>query len=279
MKFDAYFIILCPGTNREVGQIQQETPFLGYPFIAGEQANILAKALKVQISETLIMPAILEVRKDLSVAPIHIGREPGRYFHQHLLGRLIEERFKLEKGGIVCIKDTCKVMNQLKRKLIKCQQGKMAASLSLAITPSAAAASAAAAAEEGLIVNKQIKKQTTLQDLPLEVLENIFSSQDVASLAKSARTCRLFYMIACNVLILCLNNQLTFLKQALPQTNGEVISLEAEVQDQSLDRWSDNRHPVPFRELENRVETAKQLLADIAQWTRHWSPTRLKTCY
>lgn len=276
MKFDAYFIILCPGTNSEVSQIQRETPFLDYPFIAGEQANVLAKALKVQISKDMFMPAILEVRKGtLSVDSIYIGREPGRYFHHHLLTRLIDERCKLESSGIICIKDTYEVMNQLKRKLIKCQQGKMAASFSLEIITSPT---------KGLITtykNKQIKKQKTLQDLPLELLENIFSfySHDISSLVKTSRTCRIFYITACNVMILCLRNQMTFLKPALPQENGKVICHETEVRDQSLDRWSNNEQPIPFRELQKRVQETKENLLNIAQWTRHWSPRRLKTSY
>lgn len=242
---------------------------MDYPFIAGEGALQLAKALKVQMSDTLLMPAILEVRKNtLSVEAIHIGREPGRYFHQHLLGRLIEERFKLESSAIICVKDTYKVMNQIKRKRTKCQHGNMV-TLSLTIpTPTVS-----------IEKNNVIKKHKQIQDLPLEILENIFSycSHDIPSLIKSARTCRLFYITACNVSILCLKNQMIYLKQALPRTyDGEVICHEAEVRDQSLDRWSDTRQPISFRELENRLENAKQKLSLLAHWT---TSTRLSNCY
>ncbi|KAG2197416.1 hypothetical protein INT47_005669 [Mucor saturninus] len=268
LKYDAYFIIVCPGTDEEVAEIQRSTPFMDYPFIAGEGAMQLAKALKVQMSDTLLMPAILEVRKEtLSVEAIHIGREPGRYFHQHLLGRLMEERYKLESSAIICVKDTYKVMNQIKRKRMKCQQGNMVA-LSLALP------TASVSAKEPEV----IKDRKQIQDLPLEILETIFSyySHDIPSLIKSARTCRLFYITACNVSILCLKNQMIYLKQALPQTHdGEVICHEAEVRDQSLDRWS-NRQPISFRELENRLENAKQKLLLLAHWT---TSTRLSNGY
>lgn len=307
MKYDAYFIILCPGTNAQVEEIQRNTPFFDYPFIAGEQASILAKALKVQFSEEEFMPAILEVSPGtLAVNPIYIGRGPGNYFHQYLLKKLIDDRCKLETKGIICIRDINEMINQLKRKLKKCQNRELAlATLSWSTRPLSSpkltkpaddandnntsttnttntpstittkeSVSALSKMDTGISSDKQTKKQL-LVDLPLEILEIIFSSycDDINSLVKASGTCRLFYIAICNVLILRLRNEMSYIKPALPQENGIVIWDEADVFDPSLDRWSENNgEGIPFSELQRRVSSATQLISNISQWTLRWSP-------
>ncbi|GAA5809383.1 hypothetical protein MFLAVUS_002791 [Mucor flavus] len=291
LRFDAYFIIICPGTNTQVREIQQNTPFLDYPFIAGEQALTLAKALKVHICDEEIMPAILEVSKGtLSVDPIYIGRGPGHYFHQFLLKRLKEERCNLERRGIICIRDSQEIINQVKRRIQKCLAGNLATAILLS-TPGALKTSTQDqlilspstinkdAKDDSNVKNKQTKKQRSFADLPLEVLEIIFSSlcNDVPSLVKAAGTCRVFYVAVCNVMILCLRTQMTWVKPALPLQNGMVIWDEAEVTDESLDRWSSNEYGIPFRDLQTRVSAMKDLLLSISQWTNYWSPRRRRT--
>lgn len=306
LKYDAYFIVLCPGTNAQVEEIQRSIPFLGYPFIAGEQASILAKALKVQFSEIEFMPAILEVSPGtLAVNPIYIGRGPGNYFHQYLLKKLIDDRCKLETKGIICIRDINEMINQLKRKIKKCQNGELAlAALSLSTRPLSSpkpaepaddakssasttyttdtpstittteSVSALSKMDTDTSTDKQTKKQL-LVDLPLEILEIIFSSycDDINSLVKTSGTCRLFYIAICNVLVLRLRNEMSYIKPALPQENGIVIWDEADVFDPSLDRWSENNgEGIPFSELNRRVSSATQLISSISQWTLRWSP-------
>lgn len=275
-------------------EIQQNTPFLDYPFIAGDQAIQLAKALKVHICDEEIMPAILEVSKGtLSVDPIYIGRGPGQYFHQFLLRRLKEERCKLESKGIICIHDSHEVINQLKRRIAKCLSGNLVTVTLVSthppgvrvpgqsILPSASSLSLVNkdARDDCNVKNKQTNKQRSLADLPLEILETIFSTlcHDIPSLVKIAGTCRVLYIAVCNIMISSLRTQIAWLKPALPQENGEVIWDEAEVTNESLDRWSSNEHGIPFRELQVRVLDLKDLLINISQWTRYWSPRRLRT--
>lgn len=273
------------------------------------------------------MPAILEVHPTtLSVDPVYIGRGPGNYFHNFLLKRLLEDRCKSEMKGIICLRDIQETINQLKRKIIKCQDGKMAAT-SLVMSPSPWSTRKPFSArllatsptmrsppprptstdgfeqEQATLINEEEpplsplpamnsnitirsdttttkhKKDRSLDKLPSEILELIFSSycDDVSSLVKTSRTCRLFYISICNVLTLNLRYQMICLKPALPQENGKVIWDEAEVANQNLDRWSSNNGDgVPFRELQRRVSKANELLLNINKWTRHWSPGRLR---
>lgn len=282
------------------------------------------------------MPAILEVSKGtLSVDPIYIGRGPGHYFHHYLLKRLIEERCKMEMKGIIYLTDMSEIINQLKRKITKCQDGKMASpslnswknglnidksplparllstsplKISPPLTPAQAQEEEAATLsaptsplpslsntattikdttlgtttttttttkEEDTLPTKE--KRRSLDDLPLELLEIVFNcfSNDIPSLVKLSATCRAFYIAVCNVMILRLRNQMTWLKPALPhQQQGNVLEDEAEVTDQSLDRWSGSQteEGIPFRELQDRVLTTKDLISNITFWTRHWNP-------
>lgn len=251
------------------------------------------------------MPAILEVSKGtLSVDPIYIGRGPGHYFHHYLLKRLIEERCKMEMKGIIYLTDMSEIINQLKRKITKCQDGKMASpslnswknglnidksplparllstsplKISPPLTPAQAQEEEAATLSAPTSPLPTKEKRRSLDDLPLELLEIVFNcfSNDIPSLVKLSATCRAFYIAVCNVMILRLRNQMTWLKPALPhQQQGNVLEDEAEVTDQSLDRWSGSQteEGIPFRELQDRVLTTKDLISNITFWTRHWNP-------
>ncbi|KAL7335211.1 hypothetical protein PS15p_200716 [Mucor circinelloides] len=301
LKHDAYFLVLCPGTNAQVGQIQAKTPFLDYPFISTEGGAVqLVKALKVHLSDTEFMPAMLRVANNLAVDSVYIGRGPGQYFHQYLLKRLIETRCKQEMSGIVCLRDAHEIMNQLKRKSIKCQQGKMAPNwinLTRPLTAQHLSRSPTKRSPPPLIndsdeaiaisdINDGPMNDTThlgqntatgrlIDDVPSEILELILDclTCDIASLVKASRTCRKFYIAICNVLAASIRRQMTYLEPALPHQDNQVVWDEADVTDESLDRWSGG-YPegFPYRELSKRVSDARNTLIRTSEWTRHWSP-------
>ncbi|KAG2202166.1 hypothetical protein INT46_005804 [Mucor plumbeus] len=298
-RHDAYFLVLCPGTNAQVGQIQEKTPFLDYPFISTEGGAVeLVKALKVHLSDTEFMPAMLQVAANsLAVDSVYIGRGPGQYFHQYLLKRLVEARCKQEMSGIVCFRDAHEIMNQLKRKTIKCQQGKMASNwinltrpltaqhLSKSPTKKSPSPLIGNESDEAIAISSDYNERMSVIDfdqsiinrlynLPSEVLEIIFDylSDDIPSLVRASRTCRKFYIAICNVLITSIRRQMAILKPALPQQNNQVVWDEAEVADESLDRWSVDKEGVPYRELLKRVSDTRNLLIGTSEWTRYWSP-------
>ncbi|ORZ23353.1 hypothetical protein BCR42DRAFT_487339 [Absidia repens] len=126
LQKDAYFIVLCPGADDQVAQIQNKTNF-NYPFIASEQAISLGKALKMNMSDDELWPATMEVTKDtLDVTPIYIGRSAGHYYHQYLLKLLVRERGRCEMKGVIAMREAYDTVDRLKRKIIKCEKKSMA---------------------------------------------------------------------------------------------------------------------------------------------------------
>ncbi|CEP07852.1 hypothetical protein [Parasitella parasitica] len=288
LKHDAYFVVLCPGTNAQVGQIQKKTPFLDYPFISTDGGAVeLVRILKVHLSDAEFMPAMLQVTPhNLAVKSVYIGRGPGQYFHQYLLKRLTEARCQQEISGVNCLRDANDITNQLKRKSIKCQQGKMASSWINLTRPITAQHSSITSTkrplnsdgDEAITMSNHATAEcnqstSRLYDLPPEILETILDclSSDIPSLVKVSGTSRKFYVAVCNVLISSIRHQIAFLKPGLPQQNGQVV-WETSVADESLDRWSDKLEGVPYHELFRRVSDTEDLLAQIVKWTRHWSP-------
>ncbi|KAI8362708.1 hypothetical protein EDC96DRAFT_512273 [Choanephora cucurbitarum] len=260
LKHDAYFIILCPGTNREVQEIQHKTPFLDYPFVSSEGgANRLVKALKVQLSEEEFMPAILSVSPHtLSVDSVYIGRGPGQYFHQHLLNRLIHLRLKQEQTGIYLVQQAHETIQLLKRRQLKCQEGNLAmARLSLSVpTPT-----------EPVVCEPSVFDQ-----LPSELVEWILSSFELNELVKASGTCRLFYRAVCQVMIIQVRAQVASLASALPPLDRD----ESEVI--LLDRWSDTYlEGASFDILSSFISTLSNTLSEIDRWTKQWSPRRTRS--
>lgn len=278
MKLDAYFIILCPGTNAQVRQVQQQTPFMDYPFISTEGgANSLVKALKVRISDQEFMPAILEVSEgNLFVDCVYIGRGPGQYFHQFLLKRLIDDRCKQESVGITCLRHARELINQLKRRSIKCQEGNLVSTW-MSLHSNHVPDSPSKPAPEVMEGTTQIEKR--FNDLPAEMLEMILSSYclDIPLLVKASRTCRAFYVAVCNEMMMRLRTQMTWLKTALPHLHGDVIYTDSNVADESLDRWSGIPEGIAYRDLCRRVTDTQNLLVQISHFTRHWSPRRMRS--
>lgn len=300
MKHDAYFLVLCPGTNAQVGQIQAKTPFMDYPFISTEGGAVeLVRALKVHLSDTEFMPAMLRVANNLAVDSVYIGRGPGQYFHQYLLKKLIETRCKQEMSGIVCLRDAHEIINQVKRKSIKCQQGKLASNWINLTRPLTAqhlsrsptkrsppplptdsdeAIAIAGMNDEPMKDITHIQHDTTsrlIDDIPSEILELVLDclADDTPSLVRASSTCRKFYVAICNVLIASIRRQMACLEPVLPHQEGQVVWDEADVADESLDRWSGGcQEGFSYRELSSRVSDARDVLIRTSEWTRHWSP-------
>ncbi|KAI9478831.1 MAG: hypothetical protein EXX96DRAFT_539891 [Benjaminiella poitrasii] len=290
LKQDAYYIILCPGTDEEVREIQERTPFLDYPFISFEgNGKRLAKTLKIQLSEHELMPAILEVdSKALSVNSIYIGRGPGLYFHRYLLKRLADSRYHQETNGICALRDAHEIINLLKRRAIKCQEGRLVppcwisnikhadsheSKLSTTLTT---IVKEPYAEEQSLLKESSSSSSSKIYDLPPEILEMIFFffNDDVCSLVKASGTSRTFYVAVCISMTLRLRIHAAHLKPSLPQINGQVIWDETEVSNNRLDRWTEDPEGIPYRELCRRVSTLRSLLFNITEWTGYWSPRR-----
>ncbi|KAI8885584.1 hypothetical protein K501DRAFT_322401 [Backusella circina FSU 941] len=312
LKKDAYFIIICPGTNSELAEIQQTTPFLEYPFIGGDQALSIAKALELYYSDNEIKPAILEVSKDTLIVQLICGdRGPGRYYHRHLLSRLIELRREREITGILCLREGQEVIGKIKRKITKCQQGKLAPA-SLLVSPRASKPDTTkfesnfGNASDNNFPNLHVKhanntscgtltnvKDDAIQhsflptptahvvasdkfaNLPLEILEVIFShlKSDIKSLVNVTGVCRVFYIAACNVIIFHLRNQMSFLELALPRENGKITYLEDDI---ASDKLLERPKEIGYRELQQRVADTQKLLIGITQWSDRWSPRKIK---
>jgi hypothetical protein len=245
---------------------------MDYPFISTDGgANRLVKVLKVRVSDQEFMPAILEVSNGtLSVDSVYIGRGPGQYFEDVLFKRLIDERCKQEYKGIIYSIDTRELINQLKRRAIKCQEGNLASAW---LSWHSNLPQPVAVPEEE---TSQIQKR--FDDLPPELVEIILSyCLDISSLVKASRTCRAFYIAVCNVLIMRLRNQMACLKPALPDLNYQVIYCEKDLADESLDRWSGGHSEgIAYRDLCKRVSDTQNLLVQTSQFTRQWSPRRMK---
>ncbi|KAI7901838.1 uncharacterized protein BX663DRAFT_90291 [Cokeromyces recurvatus] len=256
LKQDAYYVILCPGTDEEVREIQERTPFLNYPFISSEgNGKSLAKALKVQLSEHEFMPAILEIENEtLSVNTIYIGRGPGLYFHRYLFKRLIDARYHQESNGICSLRDAHEIVNLLKRRAVKCQEKRLVPppnwinhstcnnndKTKLSTSINTLVKEEIQTIDEGTTTihsssEKRLTSSSSINDLPPELFEIIFSffEDDISSLVKAS-----------------------------------------EVSDQSLDRWEGNPEGIPYRELCKRVSKLRCLLFNITEWTSYWSPRR-----
>lgn len=269
LKYDTYFVILCPGSDAEVRDVQLKTPFLGYPFISTYGgANELVKALKVQLSDQEFMPAILQVNSsNLSVTTIYFGRAPGQYFHNYLFDVLDSNRLRKEQDGRACCRSIQQNIDQIKRRITKCRDGKLGASW---ISPPSIHPSASPAECRSINSEKEENSNANI-DLPPEVLELIFGNlvDDIRSLASTAGVCRLFYISVCNALIIYLRSEMEWLKSALPQ-NINIRLEEAETHFQNLDRWFAREEGVPLNELTQHIEYTTNLLASIQTWTKHW---------
>jgi len=274
---------------------------MDYPFISTEGGAVeLVRALKVHLSDTEFMPAMLRVANNLAVDSVYIGRGPGQYFHQYLLKQLIETRCKQEMSGIVCLRDAHEIINQLKRKSLKCQQGKLASNWINLTRPLTAqhlsrppakqsppppllngsdeAIAIADMDDEPMkdITHTQHDTTSRLTDhVPSEILELVLGclADDTPSLVRASSACRKFYVAVCNVLIASIRRQMACLEPVLPHQEGQVVWDEADVADESLDRWSGGcQEGFPYRELSKRVSDARDVLIRTSEWTRHWSP-------
>ncbi|KAI9264355.1 hypothetical protein BDA99DRAFT_537066 [Phascolomyces articulosus] len=289
LKRDAYFIVICPGDEEAVADIQKETPFMQYPFIGGEQAEMLGQSLKINMSETELWPATLEVEQGtLATKPISIGRAPGQYQHMRLLQKLFIERCRLEMQGIEAMAEAWNLIDQQKRRIVKCREKKLAGyNLSLSLprkqeeTPSLLTETEKPTEEKDHDEDEAIdvfSKCRPLHDvLPHEVLDLVMSfTADTRALVKAARTSRTFYLTACNVIIAWLRESIQQVQCALPKKDGQALADEDETVSIGLNRWHQDPNGIGYRELERRVSALKAIVADVSKWTRHWSPRKLR---
>ncbi|KAI8967537.1 hypothetical protein BDF20DRAFT_991852 [Mycotypha africana] len=282
-KKDANYIVLCPGTNAEVRNIQIETQFFGYPFVSSEGgADQLVQALKVMLTEHEYLPTILEVSDDAtSVSPVSIGRGPGNYFHDYLIQHLFLERCKEEMKGFATLSNAYGCVNQLKRRAAKCKEGNIApksidlnSTLNRKISP-AVLPKKAKELETMVKEKNENTNRSMLHILPSELLEMIvYQISDVSSLIKISGVCREFYVAVCSVLIGYIREQISLLKESLPDLEDAISVTEMQLADERLDRWRGHQEDVDaavsFRELQNRSQEAKHLLDEINRWIENW---------
>ncbi|KAI7853218.1 hypothetical protein BDC45DRAFT_511634 [Circinella umbellata] len=292
LKQDAYFIVVCPGDEKAIAEIQEQTPFMHYPFIGGEQADILGRSLKLKMSDTELWPATLEVEpKTLATKPISIGRAPGQYYQMRLIQKLFIERCRLEMQGVETMKEAWSLIDQQKRRIVKCQEKKLAGyNLSL-LSPRQHAPSTPLTAKTKDEENKEIMKDKedeaidvttnncrSLHDvLPPEVLDIVMSfTTNTRALVKAARTSRTFYLTVCNVIIARLRERILMVQNALPKKDGQALAVNDETISIGLDRWHQDPEGIGYRELERRVSSLRAIVADVDKWTRHWSPRKTR---
>lgn len=259
LKKDAYFVILCPGSCAEVRQLQTSIPFTDYPFIAGDQVMTLGAELKLIMSDTELWPAILTVQKEtLATEILTIGRRPGSYYQQPLLKRFIIERCRMEMRGINISEETQLLIDQLKRRIAKCNNKTLVLS-SLSLSPPATT-----------------NTHTDLfHQLPVEVLEKILSClPDTKSLIRVSGVSRRLYITSCHVMILRLRQSMQKLRGALPQSDESVLVEVDEAVNDCLDRWKEDPEGIGIRELERRVEHLERQVTSASKWTRRWSVRR-----
>ncbi|KAI9474870.1 hypothetical protein BDB00DRAFT_934191 [Zychaea mexicana] len=295
LKRDAYFIVLCPGDEDQVAQIQQQTPFMHYPFIAGEQALLLGQSLKISMSDSELWPAILEVEPGtLATKPISIGRGPGQYYHMRLLQKLFIERCRLEMQGIEAMAEAWNLIDQQKRRIVKCREKKLAG-YNLSLLPQLPPPSPPTPPPQPLLRKSTERPPSEkggddteadgatapcrpLHDvLPPEVLDIVLSfTPDTRALVKAARTSRIFYMTSCNVIIARLRESIQRVQLALPKKDGHALADEDETVSMGLNRWHQDPEGIGYRELQRRMSALKAIVADVSKWTRHWSPRKIR---
>ncbi|CAO3626897.1 unnamed protein product [Cunninghamella echinulata] len=259
---------MCPGANDDdIAKIQIKSDFR-YPFIASHQVMELGKALKLNMSENELWPAIMEITKDqLDVYPIYIGRSPGHYHHNELLELLIGKRNQCESYGFKLIGDAYDRMSPLKRRIIKCETRSLIPRTFSFIKTSTTTAENENTPSTTIPLSSSSTIAHNNTQLPPELLDLIFSNiTDIESLVRLSRTSRHYYICVCNALISRLRLSIHHLQNALPEDYEEHGKINI-----SLNRWKEKEEGVGYRELEQRVYQLKKLLDDIGIWTTKWS--------
>ncbi|OAD69566.1 hypothetical protein PHYBLDRAFT_159795 [Phycomyces blakesleeanus NRRL 1555(-)] len=243
----------------------------------------LGRDLKLNMSDEELWPAIQKVSRDtLNVQTIYIGREPGNYYHTHLIKRLLCERVRWEMHGIKAIQQARSAVDRLQRRMIKCQEksltvGKTLSLLQALPTPPQVSASVTPSTNLHQSQLPAPPSRCSPQQLPAEILDLILSfDTSTTSLVKVARTSRLFYITVCSILVHRLRSQMNTLWTALPQQNGEPILDEMDAMNPALNRWEESDQGVGFRELEKRVEAIQELVTDVNYWTKQWVSRRIR---
>ncbi|KAF7731568.1 hypothetical protein EC973_009332 [Apophysomyces ossiformis] len=277
---DAYFIVVCPGLPEIVAKIQQQCHF-NYPFVAGDQAMSLGKALRLNMSEQELWPAIVEVTEQGSNAlPVSIGRSPGRYAYSSLLVSLTTLRYQREAHASQLIQEARDLIRSIKRKMIKCRDSKMT-TLSLQLLPARPAPHVSTTPSFShspppisfTPINED--HRAGLQYMPSEILNLIFSSvQEIVPLLEIARTSRQFYIAVCDSLISRLTKHADHLGNALTLSKDQLVQIGIR---RVVEDWPFSDRPlitVGYRELNRRFTALDELVLDITKWTQHWRGRR-----
>ncbi|KAI9320584.1 hypothetical protein BX666DRAFT_1875215 [Dichotomocladium elegans] len=248
---DAYFIVICPGSEERVAEVQQEVPFMHHPFIGGKQAMQIGRELKLCISDEELWPAIVAIAPHrFNASIIKLGRSFGDMAHQTLIKYLFDKRIPVERKGVAFMEEARRTIEKLRLKATKCHQGRLVTTLSLRpCSPPAVPAQSQLA---------QTQKWTSL---PPEILQNILSFiPETRYIAKAARTSRQFYMAYCNVLMKRLREQSTQVRHALPSDTEQLKVVGGGYQD--ADRWWYSPNGIGLRDLERRVDGLERLLRE-----------------
>ncbi|KAG0171318.1 hypothetical protein DFQ30_001150 [Apophysomyces sp. BC1015] len=280
LQKDAYFIVVCPGSSEFVADIQQRCNFR-YPFVAGDQAMTLGKALRLNMSEKELWPAIVELSEDASVArPVSIGRSPGRYSHNSLFVSLITLRIQKETHGNRLMHDANDLVRSIKRRMIKCRESKLASS-SLQLVPPRlpvsvpTSLSSSHAPPPAPVTPLTDGDHTYLQNMPTEILGLVFSFiPETAALMEAARTCRLFYLTACDSLVDRLGKHVDSVAVALPQHEGQMTQESHQRTRDDWSRWEKAVDAAGFRDLQRRILALESLVSGVGKWTRQWGARR-----
>ncbi|CDH48669.1 predicted protein [Lichtheimia corymbifera JMRC:FSU:9682] len=249
LKRDAYFIIVCPGSTEQVAEVQQNTYFMQYPFIGGEQAIELGQELKLQMTETQLWPAVLAItKKTLKTEFIKLGRGPADMSHLEVIRHLSTRRIEIESAGSTKVDDAHKMMEKLKWRAKRCREGRMVTTLSL-LQPQPPPSPSPPS---------RPTQNSHWTSLPTEIVELMLSYLDTPFLLKASRTCRLFYISSCNVLIERLREHAQRVQRVLPRKDGLFLPRS------TMDRLVVNPNAVGFRETEYYVGELTRLYAEVA---------------
>lgn len=247
LRKDAYYIVICPGSNSALHAIQQTSQFEDYPFVPDDEDLSIARSMKLNMSSTEIWPGIIHISQDsLSMFPIYIGRGPGNYGIPALLKSLSDERSKWVYNAYQAIKDSAYQVDRIRRKLRKWQP---------------------------LLNTRQTEPQET--SLPSELWLDIMDwMPEVRDIMKMREVSMTFNVAACQVIISRLRANAKHLQLCVPPQ--ETLDFDTQVAnrvDAQMNSY-DNYDKLPgLGELRKQVEIAEQCSSLVNRWVRNARPS------
>ncbi|KAI9000038.1 hypothetical protein BC832DRAFT_157348 [Gaertneriomyces semiglobifer] len=191
---DTYFIVICPGGPESLRRIQQESEWdrlENVAFVADTNME-LAEVLGLRIGEG-VWPSILNVKEDLSIETIEIGRSAGYYGDKYLLRYLGRRRHTIEALAAITVKQTTIVLSRLQKRTSK-----------------------------HIYYNHPSKDK-----LPLELLSDILSLtiglSDPHSFVQIGKTCRSWKYVALSTSIEMLSERLKGVTKMIPMRRADCV--------------------------------------------------------